>query len=133
MAEITKRTAPPPSMCSTNPPQSKQPTGIAGEALAECDQANLRSDGKYWRASGAALNPAARVHGQVRFACNVGEPCTVTKGLRYEYGTGLTPGADVYLSGTVAGGIATTASTGGTTPIGFVLEDGKRIEFFEPR
>lgn len=132
MAAITKRTSPGPSMCSPNPPQHKQSTGIAGEALAECDQVYLKSDGKWWKATGAAANAAARVRGQNRFACDADEPCTITKGLRYEYGTGLTPGADVYL-GTTAGGLDTAATTGGTAPIGYVCDDGKRIEFFEPR
>jgi hypothetical protein len=134
MAAIAKRTSPPPSMCSSNPPQSKQTAGYAGEARAEFDQVYLKTDGLYWKATGAAANAAARVRGQVRFAADVGMEVTILKGCRAEYcGTAQTPGIDVYLSGTTAGGIDTVASTGGVNPVGFILEDGLRIEFFEPR
>ncbi len=39
----------------------------------------------------------------------------------------MNPGAQLYLSGTVAGGLADTASTGGTTPIAFVVDSDGRI------
>ena len=44
------------------------------------------------------------------------------------YGSGLTPGAMYYLSGTTAGGLDTATSTGGTAPIAFAL-DTTRIRF----
>lgn len=247
MAEIVKRTSSDPSMCSANPPQSKQTVGVAGQALGACDQVYLASDGTYKKASGAGVAPPAapavatattggtvaagtyqvgvtyvkadgtestlseivpitttgatstitvtspaastgatkyrvyfttvngqtlrvqnttgtnlgtdftltappatntaeppttnstpgvgnRVRGQTRFPADSGEAVTVVKGCRFEYSdVVLTKGADVYLSGTVAGGLADTASVGGQSPVGYVLEDGKTIEFFEPR
>jgi hypothetical protein len=52
--------------------------------------------------------------------------------VNFRYGAGLTPGATLYLSGTVAGGLADAASTGGTAPIGFVI-DATRIRVWAAR
>jgi hypothetical protein len=46
--------------------------------------------------------------------------------VHFRYGAGLTPGASYFLSGTVAGGIADAATTGGTAPCAFAI-DATRI------
>lgn len=121
------------SMCSSNPPQNKQNAGVAGEAFGPCDQAFLHTDGLYYKADASAADAASRVRGQVRFAASLGEPITITKGLRYHYtDTAGTPGDEVYLSATVPGGLDTVQSNA-VPAVGYFLEDGKRIEFYEPR
>jgi hypothetical protein len=76
-----------------------------------------------WRSTGAAANAAAKVRGWAAEAAKAGEAVTLYHNVRFRYGAGLSPGADYYLSGTVAGGIADAASTGGTAPIGFAVDD----------
>lgn len=130
MAEITKPANV--SVCSFNPPPSAFPTygkslnnpgdtgPGAGETIAAGDNCYLKSDGSVWRSTGAAANAAARVRGQAARGATAGEPVTLCRGLRFGGFTGLTPGADYYLSGTIPGGLADAASTGGTVPVAFV-------------
>jgi len=47
-------------------------------------------------------------------------------GVVFDYANTLAPGAAVYLSAATPGGLADTATTGGTVPIGRVL-DANRI------
>lgn len=94
----------------------------AGEALAAFDAVYIKSDGKVWKSTGAAANAAAKVRGYAAKATAIGEPVTVYKNVRVRYGAGLTPGADVFLSAT-AGLLDSAASTGGSAPIGFNVDD----------
>lgn len=129
MAEITIVGKPTPA--TTLPPYNAQHAGhTAGEALSAGHVVYLKNDGKLWKASGAAANAAARVRGIVLadYPANA-ENVTLWNDIVVAYGSGLTPGADVYLSGTVAGGLADAASTGGTTSLGYVDRDGARIVF----
>jgi hypothetical protein len=134
MAAIAKRTGTyHPSMCSSDPPPSKKTNGKAGELLDWCDQLYLHTDGKYYKAIGAAANAAARVRGQAFKPADPDEACSVYKGCRFAYcATAQTPGIDVFLSGTTPGGLDTVA-TAGNPAVGFVTEDGVTIEFYEPR
>jgi hypothetical protein len=118
-----------PSPCSTNPATDQFPRYIAGEAIAAGDCCYVAASGLAMRATGAAANIAARVRGQAATAADLGEPVTLTRGLRFYYGAGMAPGIDFFLSGAVPGGIDTGASVGGTAPIGFVV-DPTRVEFF---
>lgn len=127
MASISKASTFVIAPCSTNPSPDQFPKYIAGEAIAAGDNCYVKSDGLAWKATGTALNAAARVRGQAAAAADVGEPVTLTRGLRFNYGSGLTPGADYYLD-TVAGGLSTTATTGGLAPIAFAV-DTTRVEF----
>jgi hypothetical protein len=120
MADIAKSGTP--SLASVNPPQSSRISGlVAGEALAAWDACYIKSDGKVWKATGAAANAAAKVDGYAFQATAVGEAVTLYFDVNVRYGAGLTPGARIYLSAT-AGLIGDVATTGGTAPIGFVVD-----------
>jgi hypothetical protein len=56
---------------------------------------------------------------------------TLVFDVNINYGSGLTPGAKVYLSAT-AGAIDDAATTGGTAPIGFCV-DATRIHVWQSR
>jgi hypothetical protein len=130
MAELTRGTGISPA--TYQPPYNAQRAShIAGEALTAGDMVYLKSDGKVWKATGAAANAAALAIGMVLKDYPVGdEGVTVWKDITVNYGTGYTPGARLYVSGTVAGGLADAASTGGTTAVGYVDRDGSRIVLF---
>lgn len=126
MAEISKAGVP--SLASVLPPQNNNIAGLkAGEALAAGDACRINaSDGLVYRSSGAAATASANVHGWAAEACAIGEAVTLLHSVNLRYGAGLTPGASYFLSGTVLGGIADAASTGGTTPCAFAV-DATRI------
>jgi hypothetical protein len=132
MAAVAKSGTP--SLCSSLPPQSQQIAGNmrAGEALAAGDACYIKSDGLVWKSTGAAANAAAKVDGFAAEACAVTEAVTLFFDVNFNYGSGLTPGARVFLSGTTAGGLDTVASTGGTAPIGFCV-DATRIHVQQSR
>lgn len=120
-------------MSSVLPGQNDTVSGLkAGEALGAGDACYVKSDGLVWRSTGAAANAAAKVRGFAAEACAVGEAVTLYHDVNFRYGSGLTPGIDVYLSGATAGGLDTAASTGGTAPIGYVV-DATRIHVWESR
>lgn len=126
MAEIAKSGTP--SMSSVLPPQNSQFAGLrAGEAIAAGDACRINAaDGLVYRASGAAATAAANVHGWASEAAATGEAVTLFSEVNFRYGAGLTPGASYFLSGTVAGGIADAATTGGTAPCAHAV-DATRI------
>ena len=130
MAEIAKSGIP--SLASVLPPQNNNIAGLkAGEAIAAGDACRINAaDGLVYRSSGAAATIAANVHGYAAEACALGEAVTLLHGVNFRYGAGLTPGASYFLSGTVAGGIADAASTGGTVPLGFAV-DATRIRLMQ--
>lgn len=131
MAELTKVGTP--SICTPVPPtNSFLNEMLAGEAIAAGDACYLKSDGKLWKATGAALNAAARVKGLACKAASVGEAVTLVNDVNMEYGSGMTPGTDFYLSATVAGGLADAATTGGVNPIAYAVS-ATRIHIFPIR
>lgn len=132
MADIAKSGTP--SVSSVLPGQDKTISGLlAGEAIAAGDACYIKSaDGKVWKATGAAANAAAKVDGFAAFAAPVGEAVTLVFDVNFYYGSGMTPGARIYLSGATAGAIADAASTGGTAPIGFVV-DATRVRVWQSR
>ncbi len=100
---------------------------VAGEAIGAGDACYIKSDGSgAWKATGAAANAAAACRGFSVSDVPVGGAVSLVSGVPLRYGTGLTPGTSLYLSGTNAGGLADSASTGGTVPIAFVI-DAQRI------
>lgn len=133
MAEVTKSGTP--SLATPFPTPETIITGLlAGEAIAAGDAVYLKgSDGRIYKASGAAANEAARVLGFAAAAADAGEAVSVIRAfsgaiMGYKAMIGATPapaGTRFYLSGTVAGGLADTASTGGTEVIAFALGDGR--------
>jgi len=131
MAAIAKSGNPSLSSMNLDPGAQKLPPLIAGEALAPGDACYVKgSDGLVYRSTGAAANAAAKVRGFAPTTINAGEPVSLIFNVAMNYGAGLTPGTDAYLSGTTAGGLDSAASTGGTAPIGFVI-DATRIYLFQ--
>lgn len=132
MAEITR--SGPVGPCSFDPsPEFFFGEGTAGAAIAAGDQLYLKaSDSLYYPATGAALTAPGIIVGQAARASAIGEAVTVTRGQRFWYSSGMTAGAQLYLSASVAGGLATVATTGGVSPAGYVLPDGCRVEFYFP-
>jgi hypothetical protein len=132
MAEISKSGTP--SLATVTPGHNCQLAGLkAGEDIAAGDACYIKaSDGLVWRSTGAAANAAAKVRGFAFKAAKSGEAVTLYHDVNFNYGSGLTPGANLYLSGTVAGGLADATSTGGTASIGYVV-DATRIRVFESR
>jgi len=126
MAEIAKNGGP--TVSSVVPPQSDMITGLlAGESIAAGDACRINAaDGLVYRASGAAANANARVSGFAAVAAALNDPVTLLTNGNFAYGSGLTIGAMYFLSGTVVGGLADAASTGGTKAIAYSL-DGYRI------
>jgi hypothetical protein len=115
-----------PSLAALLPQQNTQLAGLlAGEAIAAGDLCYIKSDGKIWRSNGTAANAAAVCIGIALEACNTGEACTIMWNVNMRYGAGLTPGAKLFVSAT-AGAIDDAATTGGTAPIGYVV-DATRI------
>jgi len=126
MAAVTKSGTP--SLSTLLPCPAHQLSGlIAGEALAAGDACYIKgADGYVYKSTGAAANAAAVVVGFAAQGYAAGAGVTLFHGVTFNYGSGLTPGAVYYLSGTTAGGLDTATSTGGTTVIGFAV-DATRI------
>ena len=127
MASISKVT--PVSISTAAPDAEHSLSGLyAGEAIAAGDAVYIKTaDGKLWRSSGAAANAAAVVDGFAASDAAVGDPLTIYYNIRFQYGASLNPGSYVYLDSAVLGGLADGATTGGTTPIGRVI-DSTRID-----
>jgi hypothetical protein len=105
----------------------------AGEALAAFDACYIDSAGVVRKSTGAAATAPAKVRGYAAQAYASGDAdVTLYFGVRVRYGAALTPGASLFLSGTTSGGLADAASTGGTAPIGYVV-DATRVQLFESR
>lgn len=130
MAEVSKTGTP--SISTPWPTPEHIVSGLlAGEAIAGGDACYIKaSDGKIWKATGAAANEAARVAGFAAKAASAGEAVTLFHGVNFGYGPNVagTPsanGAPLFLSGTVAGGLADAASTGGTVAIAWVIDSSR--------
>jgi len=124
MAEVTEGA---PSMCTPSPPFNAHLSDplVAGEVLDAGRACYIKSDGKVYQATGAADNAAAIVHGWTPKKYYVGNPVTLYNDVNFEYGSGLTPGAPLYLSATNPGRLSTTATTGGKVPCAFVVSADK--------
>jgi len=109
------------------PPTNCQLSGLyAGAALSAGDACYINtSDGKVYQSIGTAANAAAVVDGFTPSDVPLGEVVTLMWHVNLRYGAGLSPGSFAYLD-TVAGGLSTVATTGGTVPIGRVV-DATRI------
>jgi hypothetical protein len=90
---------------------------IAGEDLDAVAACQGRSDGKVYMSNGTANNADAKVDGFTPKRYRAGQAVTLYgPGVRFGYGTGLTPFANYYL-GTTDGRLDTAATTGGTVVI----------------
>lgn len=119
MAAIAKSGTP--SATSALIPKNEQIPGlIAGEAITGGDLCTIAADGT------AMLSTAGdTVHGVAAGDAASGEAVTLYRNVRFGYGSGLTPGTTVRLSGAVAGGLD---DAGVEQVVGFVV-DGSRIQF----
>lgn len=85
---------------------------VAGEALDLCSACFIHTDGKVYMANATAANAEAVIAGFTARAVSSGEPVTLLgEGTRLKYGSGLTPGAILYLAAT-DGKLDTAATTG---------------------
>ncbi len=118
-----------PSLSSVVPPQNTViGSGLtAGEDIAAGDACYIASDGTIRRSDGTAAGAAATAHGIAARAAKAGEAVTLFRYVEFHYGTGLTPGAPLYVAAT-AGRLDSAATTGGTTPVAFCV-DSTRIYF----
>lgn len=128
MASIAKSGRP--SISTPVPDVEHSCSGLyAGETIAAGDACYIKSsDGNVYRSIGTAVAAAAQVDGFVASDAVAGDPVTLWYGIRWNYGAALTPGSFAYLD-TTAGGLSDAATTGGTVPIGRVI-DATRIDLF---
>jgi hypothetical protein len=122
-----------PSLASVLPPQSQQLAGLlAGEALTAGAPCYIKgSDGRVYLSNGTAANAAAKVRGWAAEACATGEAVTLFFDVNFRYGAGMTPGTDLFI-GATGGVLSDTATTGGTAPVGFVV-DAARIHVWQSK
>lgn len=126
MADVAKSGTP--SLSSILPPQNNTIVGLtAGEAIAAGDVCYIKSDGLVWLSDGSAADAVAKADGIAMQAAAVGDAVTLFRHVNVRYGAGMTPGARLYVS-VNAGLLADAASTGGSAPVGFVV-DATRIHF----
>jgi hypothetical protein len=131
MAEVTRTGNP--TLASPRVDGFQLAGARAGADLIAGDVVYMNTDGLVYPGNGAAANAAARVIGMVEQPTKSGEVVTVWFQGRFAYGpnVGGTPsalGALLYLSGTVAGGLADAPSTGGTVAIAWVVDADGRIQ-----
>lgn len=136
MATITKVGSP--SLTSVLPPQNTTIVGLyAGEDIAAGDVCYINADATIMRSSGVQVDPlnptdselaAARAYGIALTSAAAGEAITISRNINLRYGTGLTPGARLYV-GEDPGSLDDGPTDGGTEPVAFVLHDGRRIHF----
>jgi hypothetical protein len=119
-----------PSITTAAPPTNCSLSGLfTGEAIAAGDACYIKtSDGKIYKSDGTAANAAAVVDGFAPEAAASGDALTLYWNVRFAYGASLSPGSFVYLA-TTAGALDTAATTGGTVPVGRVV-DATRIDLF---
>lgn len=91
---------------------------LAGETLDPGAPCYIKSsDGKVYQSNGTAANEAAKVDGFTAKARVAGQAVTLFgPGVRFNYGTGMTIGQNLFLA-TTAGRLDTAATTGGTAII----------------
>lgn len=126
MADIAKSGTPSISTAVPSPAQSLSGL-VSNDTIAAGDACYIKtSDGMVYRSTGAAANAAAVVDGFAATAAVAGQSVSLYWHVNFNYGASLSPGTMAYLSGVTAGGLADAASTGGTTPVGRVI-DATRI------
>lgn len=133
MAEVTKGTAAPSPVNLVTGRENSIGGLYAGEAIAAGDVVYIKaSDGKVWKCTGAAANEAAEAWGMAPGPASAGDPVSIWFNQAFGYkplvgGSPKGAGAKLYVSGTVAGGLADVASVGGTKPVARVIDTDGRI------
>lgn len=101
----------------------------AGEALDAIAPCYIATTGKIYMGDGTAANVKTVIRGWTPKAYALGAKNVtlhVGSGIRYQYGTGLTPGAILYLAAT-KGRLDTAATTGDAVGVAQVEPDGVSI------
>lgn len=95
---------------------------VAGEALDAAAPCYIKaSDGLVYMSNGTAADEAAKIDGWTGKSYLVGEPVSLFGvGSLFEYGTGLTPGATLYI-GATAGRLDTAPTTGDAVGVARVV------------
>lgn len=89
----------------------------AGEDLDAASPCHIKADGKVYMSNGTAANEAAKFDGFAPRAYKSGDPVTLfSAGARFRYGSGMTPGADLFIA-TTTGRLDTAATTGGVRAV----------------
>jgi hypothetical protein len=98
---------------------------LTGEAISAGDPCYVKSDGKVWRSIGTTADAAAKVDGWAAGAAASGEAVTLLTDVEFHWGSGMTPGARMYLSLT-AGTLSDATTAGGTGAVAKAI-DATRI------
>lgn len=118
MADITRSAAP--SMDASTGMFAPQITGsfYAGEALDSVAPCYIKAaDGLVYMSDGTAADERAKFDGFTPKAYRVGDAVTLFGvGARFRYGSALTPGQNMFISGTT-GRLSDVATVGGTVAI----------------
>lgn len=124
MAEVAEGA---PSLATPAPPHNSRLSDplVAGEVLEKGRACCIRTNGLVYMADGSADDAEALVHGWTARKYFAGNPVTLYFEVNFEYGSGLTPGAPLYLSATLVGRLNTVATTGGKVPVAFVVSPDK--------
>lgn len=122
MATIAKKNSP---MVSTSTPgHEHQLAGLlAFEDLKAGDAVYIKNDGSI-----AKWVPTQKFRGCVVIDTPAGDSATIWSGVNIAYGSGLTPGAEVYTSTTVAGALD-NASVATSLQVGYCV-DAERIYIY---
>jgi hypothetical protein len=137
MAEVTRTGTP--SLAGQRPaPEHRRAGLVAGEDVTAGDALYLKaSDVKFYKATAAAANEAVRVKGLAAKTTKAGDPVVALRGCTMQYGpnvagTPTNPGAYLYLSATVAGGLADATAVNAPRPVAEVLDNGAIFIFAAP-
>ncbi len=95
---------------------------VAGEALEAASPCYVNANGKVYMSNGTAADAAAVARGFTARATAIGQPVSLFgKGAKFEYASGLTPGANLFV-GATAGRLDTAATVGGTVPVAYAYD-----------
>lgn len=130
MATVAKSGTP--SISTTVPCPAHHISGlVAGAAIAAGDLCYIGSAGTVLQSNGTSTGAAAKCDGIALQAAALGEAVSLYNDVNVRYGSGMTPGTRLYVQ-TTAGLISDAATTGGTAPIGFVI-DATRVRIHGSR
>jgi hypothetical protein len=98
---------------------------LAGAAISAGDPCYIASTGLVERSVGTTADAAAKVDGWAAGAAGDGEAVTLLTDVEFHWGSGMTPGARMYLSLT-AGTLSDATTAGGTGAVAKAI-DATRI------
>ncbi len=102
----------------------------AGEGIQAGDACHISSNGQVYRSIGSAAGDLADVRGFAAADVAGGEIVTLVFDVAMRYGEGLPSGENLYLSGTIPGGLADCPSPAAMNPVAFVA-DATRVHVLQ--